>query len=376
VRGTLKNVAFTIVVWAALFALVEGVLRGWEAARPRGREWTDGQLFMCEPDARRIWHYKAGYRQTYRTPEFTMAVRTNGLRLRGAEWDAAALAPGTLRVLALGDSFTFGWGVSEEERFSDRLQAALAAPGRPVVVVNAGHWSYTVDQELILLRELVPRLRPHLVVQGLYPPGVVAILAHQWERDGHGRLTACRNAGIRVDDEGALRFTNDYLERTPFRSRVVSGVFRIWFNWRLSREAMVGDMALLNPAVTRYEPAWRMTSEVIEETGRYLRDEGVDWIAFSVPRDLQVSEAEWNDTYRKAASGVTLDPDLPMRRFGASVAAGGGEWVDLLPAFRSRYAPNLYFGVDPHWTAEGHRLAAEELRPAVAGRLGHLTAVR
>jgi hypothetical protein len=213
-------------------------------------------------------------------------------------------------------------------------------------------------------------------VQGLYPPGVVAILAHQWDRDAQGRLAACRNDGIRVDDEGALRFTNDYLERTPFRSRVASAVFRVWFNWRLSREAMVGDMALMDPAVTRYERAWRMTEEVVAETGRYLHEQGVDWIAFSVPRDLQVSEAEWNDTYRKAAGGGRLDPDLPMRRLGSAVSAAGGVWLDLLPAFRARYAPGLYFGVDPHWTAEGHRLAAEELRPAVAARLDHLTAVR
>ena len=79
-------------------------------------------------------------------------------------------------------------------------------------------------------------------------------------KDGQRRIAACYNDGIRVGDDGALRFTNDYLEKTPFRSRVVGSVFRVWFNWRLSREAMVGDVALLNPAVTRYEPAWAMAN--------------------------------------------------------------------------------------------------------------------
>ena len=145
----------------------------------------------------------------------------------------------------------------------------------------------------------------------------------------------------------------------------------IWFNWRLSREAMVGDVALLNPAVTRYEPAWGMANEVLRETGDYLRGEGVPWIAFSVPRDLQVSPAEWNETYRRAAANATIDPDLPMRRLGSMVTAAGGEWVDLLPGFRARYAPHLYFGLDPHWTSHGHALAAELLLPAVGARLDH-----
>jgi hypothetical protein len=276
----------------------------------------------------------------------------------------------------VGDSFTFGWGVAEGERYGELLQAALADHSRPVVFLNAGHWSYTLDQELLLMRELVPRLRPQLVLQGLYPPGLLPLLAHRWERDAHGRLAACRNEGIRVDDEGALRFTNDYLDRTPFQSRVLGSVFRIWFNWRLSREAMVGDMALMDPGAVRYEPAWRMAGEVLDETGRYLREQGVEWVAFSVPRDLQVSTAEWNDAYRDAATGTTLDPDLPMRRLGDLVRRGGGEWVDLLPGFRAAYGPDLYFGVDPHWTGKGHRLAARLLGPTVSRVRAHFTAVQ
>lgn len=377
-RGLLKNLAFTLVIWTGLFLLAEGALRLWDAVRPRGKEWTDGQLFMCEPHPARIWQYKPGYAQPYRTPEFVMDVRTNGWRLRGPEVPAAVVSdPEVVRVLVVGDSFTFGWGVAEEERYSERLQRALSAGGRRVVVLNAGHWSFTLDQELLLVRELVPRFRPHLVLQGLYPPGLLPLVAHRWARDGQGRIAACYNDGIRVGDDGALRFTNDYLEKTPFRSRVVGSVFRIWFNWRLSREAMVGDMALLNPAVTRYEPAWRMTEEVLRETGDFLRGEGVPWIAFSVPRDLQVSPAEWNETYRRAAANATIDPELPMRRLGAMVTDAGGKWVDLLPGFRASYAPDLYFGLDPHWTSRGHALAAEMLRPAVEARLDpHRVATR
>jgi hypothetical protein len=215
------------------------------------------------------------------------------------------------------------------------------------------------------LRELVPRYRPHLVIFGLYPPGVVAIQSHRWDRDGQGRLEACHNDGIRVAADGSLHFTNDYLERTPFSSRVISAAFRVWFNWRLSREAMTGDMALLDPSATRYGRGWAMTEDVLREAGAFLASEGVPWLAVGVPRDLQVSRQEWNERYWGAAADAKLDLDLPMTRLGELAERAGGQWVDLLPGFRAAYAPDLYFGLDPHWTRRGHALVATLLTPPI-----------
>jgi acyl-CoA thioesterase I len=43
-----------------------------------------------------------------------------------------------LRILALGDSLTAGYGLAPDEAFPDRLQQALRAEGRDVTVINAG----------------------------------------------------------------------------------------------------------------------------------------------------------------------------------------------------------------------------------------------
>ena len=146
-------------------------------------------------------------------------------------------------------------------------------------------------------------------------------------------------------------------------------VFRIWFNWRLAREGTTADLALLDPAVTRYELAWRMFEESIAETAAYLKHEGVDYLAFGIPRDLQVSEKEWTEVYRSSVRGRTLDLELPSRRTAEVMARAGVTWVDLLPTFRRLYEPDLYFAHDPHWTSKGHRLAAETLAPTVKKRL-------
>ncbi|MDP3937934.1 MAG: GDSL-type esterase/lipase family protein [Deltaproteobacteria bacterium] len=66
-------------------------------------------------------------------------VRTNSRGFREAEI-VTPRPPGGPRVLALGDSSTFGYGVSPEESYPERLEQALAArlPGRSVEVINAG----------------------------------------------------------------------------------------------------------------------------------------------------------------------------------------------------------------------------------------------
>ena len=49
-----------------------------------------------------------------------------------------ALAGDPVKVLALGDSLTAGYGLKQGEGFADQLQTALAKMGRPVTVINGG----------------------------------------------------------------------------------------------------------------------------------------------------------------------------------------------------------------------------------------------
>jgi hypothetical protein len=64
-------------------------------------------------------------------------VRVNALGFRGAEIDVPKPA-GRYRLLAVGDSVTFGFGVPEAETFHARLAASRVGAGQPVEVVNAG----------------------------------------------------------------------------------------------------------------------------------------------------------------------------------------------------------------------------------------------
>jgi len=85
---------------------------------------------------------------------------------------------GTFRILVLGDSEAWGWGVDQGEDFSARLPDLM---GDGVEVFNTAVPGYSTDQQLWTLEKWGPRLRPDLVllaVTGNDPIGNRLTLAH------------------------------------------------------------------------------------------------------------------------------------------------------------------------------------------------------
>ena len=70
------------------------------------------------------------------------------------------------KIVVLGDSVTFGVGVSENETYPYFLERQLKKNGiKDILVHNAGVSGYGVDQEFLYLRDdILPRIKPDLVV--------------------------------------------------------------------------------------------------------------------------------------------------------------------------------------------------------------------
>jgi GDSL-like Lipase/Acylhydrolase family len=84
------------------------------------------------------------------------AARINRLGFRGDD-----PAPGRPHFLVLGDSFTFGSGVTDDETFAARLDQWL---GGSADVVNGGQPGYGIFQMQATLRRVAEDLRPSLVI--------------------------------------------------------------------------------------------------------------------------------------------------------------------------------------------------------------------
>src|SRR5258705_11001595 len=87
---------------------------GLSTTLPRAARTDIGALPMIESDPVTIWRFKASTPIKYSVDGRAISSSTNSVGVHDREWTPLRLAKKD-RVLAIGDSFSFGWGVDLDE---------------------------------------------------------------------------------------------------------------------------------------------------------------------------------------------------------------------------------------------------------------------
>jgi GDSL-like Lipase/Acylhydrolase family len=324
--------------------LLEVVTRATGLRRPTLGTGSDRRLWVY--DASKGWFHRPGTtgRVFVSGPDQAL-VRINSLGLRGPE---VSLLPGRRapRVLVLGDSFVFGLGVDQEHLMTAHLQRFLTATeGHPVEVVNAGVAGYATDQELILFRELGPRLRPDLVILVMcdndFEENLEDFVYHRYYKPrfrlSNGRLVL---EGVPV----------------PRLSRAQSA--RLWMAersnlWNLLRAtpAFARDLEVGESSPSEQDPMALMLALTREFAG-LARTLGAGFLTANTGHRGEHTELFQQIRPRLAAAGI--------RFVGLEKALGEARWRDP--------ERDWDFPGDTHWNVDSERLAARvihsELRHA------------
>jgi lysophospholipase L1-like esterase len=119
-------------------------------------------VIMGDPDV--DYRLRPNARGHMSSPEYSADIRINSLGFRGAEISPVK-RPGMTRVLFLGDSFTFGHGLSENETLPYLVGRDLEHnyPGK-FEVINGGVYGYSTADELNFLKKFGVPLQPDVVV--------------------------------------------------------------------------------------------------------------------------------------------------------------------------------------------------------------------
>lgn len=109
--------------------------------------------------------------EVYQTLEFNVVAKISSQGLRNEE----IIIPKpkeVFRILALGDSFTFGWGVELEDSWPKQLEKRLREKEQPAYrqaeVINAGAYGANLKQEAKICKSYSSQLDIDLIILGLY----------------------------------------------------------------------------------------------------------------------------------------------------------------------------------------------------------------
>ena len=118
-------------------------------------------LFIGKDESRGLLfppHSKAAYK----TLEFQFTASINNLGFRDREFRLSKSAAS--RVIAIGDSFTYGWGVSVDESWPKVLERNLKSRGLSVEIANLGAPGASPINYADTAEKAIPLLKPDLVV--------------------------------------------------------------------------------------------------------------------------------------------------------------------------------------------------------------------
>jgi hypothetical protein len=190
----------------------------------------------------RGWALRPGIEPTPAFEGKLLSSNSHGLRGR-AERDYAK-PPGVLRIVTLGDSFTFGEEVGDDETWSRQLEELL--PGSEVL--NLGVHGYAHDQMLLYLQEEGVRYHPDLVILGFIGDDMERNLLHF--RDFAKPRFALREGRLALEGTPVPE-PEQVLAHELYRSKFFDLLTMLWERYRLrsgrrSREERQLSLALLD----------------------------------------------------------------------------------------------------------------------------------
>ncbi|HWR97515.1 MAG TPA: hypothetical protein VN317_03765 [Candidatus Methanoperedens sp.] len=304
--------------------------------------------------------------------DFSYIQRVNNFGLRGRDISLET-PPNTYRILMLGDSFTMGKGVEDDQTFSALLEKSLNAEaskcgGRSVEVLNGGVDSYAPILSLLELERNLGQLKPDMVILNFDASDLVQESAYRREAvygpGGEVVAVPMRAAKKSLNDRVRL-----WAERHLFFTRFLLFSVNKLFGYRslTTRELLTqANLEVVAHTLTQddapRDSQWKNVFASIGGIKEYCASRGIEFVLSIYPWAHQVSETEWIPGRYNFMPRNATPSDRSADILRVYAADKGIELVDAFPVFRRyRGQEALFFKYDMHWTAAGNKVMAQGL---------------
>jgi len=336
---------------AAALGLAELTLR---LLNPQIFPTTPGGLFTNLDDGFRV--LTPGFQGTISRAEFNAPVQISDFGVRGP--GPGPRRANTFRLLLLGDSQTFGFGVLDHETYPARLQELLADkyPDLDIQVVNAGVPGYGTVDELEWLRRRGAEVDPDLIMSQF-------LSVNDFDINRTSPLAASVLAESALPETPAMADAEPVAAepgRPSVSARIVDSI------QSMKRRSHV--ITLVSESASYIGMRMGLLGGVAAMWGEDFTPEDADLttrLLVLLARQAEAMEVPVVLLYTTGKAQVIAGEGEPLPS-AAVVAAAAAKadvpWIDMLTELRARSdRQELYFVRDGHWTAAGHQAVAEVL---------------
>jgi len=275
-----------------------------------------------------------------------------GDRIKGSRVYTPEPAEGIKRIVAIGDSFTYG----AEVRIHESFPAQLEKMRENWEVLNMGVGGYGIDQALLKYVDQGRKWKPHVVVLGVHPP--------DWQRATLSFFTYAKPHYALDAHTGTYRLENSPVPTTEETLKKLRWAMpTLYLPAFVRREYLLHKWQATPDALDAYwKSSTMMLKHALEEFTRVLREDGTELLIVQIP----LGDRFASHSYFVEALEKDMQAQFLLGLYDAFLISH----VDLLREFPSRMPReavwrNMYSkrkdGSCGHLTVEGNRLVAEIL---------------
>lgn len=264
-------------------------------------------------------------------------VAINSFGCRDRDYPLAK-PPGVVRIVGIGDSLTFGTGVSQEDTYLARLGEKLALKNRRAEVINCGVFGYNVNEDARRFAEVVDSLDPDIVIIG-YELGDI-LPNPRLRKDAPEVAGGGNTAGTMVERRSLTRLLK--------KSRLVT-FLAYRYSFLLKRFALRNWESLYSDE----SPLWKNLTAKYAGMAETARAKHIDVTVLIIP---ELSNLDKRYAFRSV-----------HERVATMCEAQGIKGIDLLSSFLGQDGPKLWVHPrDRHPNARGHEIIADAILEPVA----------
>ncbi len=328
-------------------------------------------LNITQLDDELRFELKPGITSILERQDFNTMVAISSQGLRDREYSLQK-PEGVYRVAIVGDSFTFGFGVEQNETFTEILEKSLNGRGnKRYEVMNFGVSAYGTEQEYLVIRKKVLTFNPDMVIVAFYLNDVKENVKYNLFSVEDGMLKQAETKPV----TSIQRLRNFISWHSHLYSLFYFSVIERDALSSLLIRSHIINAPVADPGVDfdkliyarnkseEYDLAMSKTVMLLKEMHGELTRMNVSFAIMLIPTKEQVYDQEMTKfLIQRGLLAKDIDRTKVQRNISNALQKESIPIIDMLGPLREHADEDrLYFPIDGHWTPRGHDIAAQEL---------------